>query len=61
MRARPRSRRDAGLIRQALERLQANDEAGGLLLLRDLARSSVLSEWKFFVRGPRCLLSSRRR
>ena len=43
--------RDAKLIRQSLERLQAKDEDGALLLLRDLARSSVLSEWKFFVRG----------
>jgi hypothetical protein len=41
----------AKLIRQALERLQGNDEAGALLVLRDLARGSVLSEWKFFVRG----------
>ncbi len=47
----PEIARDARLIRQSLERLQANDEAGALLLLRDLARSSVLSEWKFFVRG----------
>ena len=47
----PEIARDAGLIRQSLERLQAKDEAGALLLLRDLARSSVLSEWKFFVRG----------
>ena len=39
------------LVRQSLERLQAKDEAGALSLLRDLARSSPLSEWKFFVRG----------
>jgi len=43
--------RDATLIRQSLEQLQANDEAGALMLLRDLARSSPLSEWKYFVRG----------
>ncbi len=43
--------RDAALIRQSLERLQAKDDAGALQLLRDLPRSSVLSEWKFFVRG----------
>ncbi|HEX3448980.1 MAG TPA: hypothetical protein VHS97_12040 [Isosphaeraceae bacterium] len=43
--------RDVMLIRESLTRLQARDEAGALLLLRDLARSSVLSEWKFFVRG----------
>jgi len=47
----PALARDAALIRQSLEVLQANDEAGALLLLRDLARSSPLSEWKFFVRG----------
>ena len=47
----PEIARDARLIRQSLERLQARDEAGALVLLRDLARSSVLSEWKFFVRG----------
>jgi tetratricopeptide (TPR) repeat protein len=47
----PEVARDARLIRQSLERLEAKDEAGALLLLRDLARSSVLSEWKFFVRG----------
>jgi tetratricopeptide (TPR) repeat protein len=47
----PEIARDAALIRQSLERLQAKDEAGALQLLRDLARSSVLSEWKFFVRG----------
>jgi len=47
----PELARDASLIRASLERLQANDEAGALLLLRDLARSSPLSEWKFFVRG----------
>ncbi len=47
----PEVGRDARLIRQSLERLEAKDEAGALLLLRDLARSSILSEWKFFVRG----------
>jgi tetratricopeptide (TPR) repeat protein len=43
--------RDAGRIRQALEKLQAGDEDGAMGVLRDLARSSPLSEWKFFVRG----------
>ena len=43
--------RDARLIRESLTRLQARDEPGAFMLLRDLARSSVLSEWKFFVRG----------
>jgi len=47
----PALARDATLIRQSLEQLQANDEAGALVLLRDLPRSSPLSEWKFFVRG----------
>jgi tetratricopeptide (TPR) repeat protein len=49
--AAPELVRDAGLVRQSLEKLQAKDEAGALGLLRDLARSSPLSEWKFFVRG----------
>jgi tetratricopeptide (TPR) repeat protein len=47
----PEIARDANLVRQSIERLQAKDEEGSLLLLRDLARSSALSEWKFFVRG----------
>ena len=47
----PEIARDASLIRQALERLQVRDDAGAFALLRDLARSSALSEWKFFVRG----------
>jgi hypothetical protein len=47
----PEVARDAALIRQSLERLQAKDDAGALQLLRDLPRSSGLSEWKFFVRG----------
>ncbi len=47
----PQIARDASLVRQALERIQAKDEAGALLLLRDLARNSPLSEWKFFIRG----------
>ncbi|HZW33259.1 MAG TPA: hypothetical protein VFF52_21255, partial [Isosphaeraceae bacterium] len=49
--AAPELARDAQLIRQALEQLQARDEAGAVERLRDLARSSPLSEWKFFVRG----------
>ena len=47
----PEIARDAALIREALERLHKNDEAGASQLLRDLSRSSVLSEWKFFARG----------
>ena len=49
--ASPEIARDAALIREALERLHVNDAAGASQLLRDLPRSSVLSEWKFFVRG----------
>jgi cation transport regulator ChaC len=47
----PEIARDARLIRQSLAQVQARDEAGALLSLRDLARSSELSEWKFFIRG----------
>jgi hypothetical protein len=47
----PELARDASLVRASLKQLEDNDEAGALLLLRDLARSSPLSEWKFFVRG----------
>ncbi len=43
--------REAGLIREALAKIHAKDDAAGLLLLRDLPRSSPLSDWKFFVRG----------
>jgi tetratricopeptide (TPR) repeat protein len=49
--ASPELVRDAGLIREALSKLQAKDETGAMETLRDLARSSPLSEWKFFVRG----------
>jgi hypothetical protein len=41
----------ATLIRQALERVEHNDEAGALGLLRGIGRSSVLAEWKFLIRG----------
>jgi hypothetical protein len=44
-------RSHAALIRQALLRLEKKDDAGAVSLLRDLGRGSVLSEWKFFVRG----------
>ena len=47
----PDRAREALIIRQSLEKLQAGDEAGAMELLRDLPRSSPLSEWKFFVRG----------
>jgi hypothetical protein len=49
--ASPELARDAGLVRKALESLQSGDEAGALGMLRDLPRSSPLSEWKFFLRG----------
>ena len=49
--ASPELVQEARLVRQALEALQAGDEAGALGMLRDLPRSSPLSEWKLFVRG----------
>ena len=49
--AAPELVREAGLVRRALEAIQAGDEAGATAILRDLPRSSMLSEWKFFVRG----------
>ncbi len=42
---------DARLVRQALEKLQAGDDAGAMDGLRGLSRSSPLSEWKLFIRG----------
>lgn len=42
---------EAKMVRQALEKLQAGDEAGAMEGLRGLSRSSPLSEWKLFVRG----------
>jgi tetratricopeptide (TPR) repeat protein len=49
--ASPELVREARLVRQSLEKLQSGDEDGAMAMLRDLARSSPLSEWKFFVRG----------
>ncbi len=43
--------REASLIRESLEKVTAGDAENGLALLRDLPRSSPLSDWKFFVRG----------
>ena len=43
--------REASLIRESLEKLTAGDMENGLAMLRDLPRSSPLSDWKFFVRG----------
>jgi tetratricopeptide (TPR) repeat protein len=42
---------EAALVRQALEALYAGDEAKALGLVRDISRSSPLSEWKLLVRG----------
>ncbi len=42
---------DAALVRQALEALSAGDDASALGLVRDIARTSPLSEWKLLVRG----------
>ena len=42
---------DAALVRQALEALSAGDDASALSLVRDIARTSPLSEWKLLVRG----------
>ena len=47
----PEIAREASLIRESLEKLQTGDDEGGLALLRELPRSSLLSDWKFFVRG----------
>jgi len=42
---------EAALVRQALEALYAGDEAKALGLVRDISRSSPVSEWKLLVRG----------
>jgi hypothetical protein len=47
----PEVSRDAALVRQALEKLCARDDEAAFEALRGLARSSPLSEWKFFARG----------
>ena len=47
----PEIGREASIVRQALEALQAGDEATALGLVRDIARSSPLSDWKLLVRG----------
>ena len=47
----PEIARDAKLIRESLEKICSGDDEGGLTPLRDLPRSSLLSEWKFFARG----------
>ncbi len=47
----PEVGQEAALVRQALEALYAADEATALGLVRDIARSSPVSEWKLLVRG----------
>ena len=47
----PELGQEAALVRQALEALYAADEAKALGLVRDISRSSPLSEWKLLVRG----------
>ena len=44
--------REAGqAVRAAIAAVQAGDEAQGLALVRDIARSSSFADWKLFVRG----------
>lgn len=47
----PEVEREASLIRDAIDKLESGDESGATVLVRDLARSSVLSEWKYFIKG----------
>ena len=42
---------EAARVRQALEALETRDDTKALELVREIARSSPLSEWKLFVRG----------
>jgi tetratricopeptide (TPR) repeat protein len=42
---------EANLIRESLEKITAGDFESGLSSLRDLPRSSLLSDWKLFARG----------
>jgi hypothetical protein len=49
--ASPEVKREADLVRHAIEKLEQGDEAAASSLLRDLARSSILSEWKYFAKG----------
>ncbi len=43
--------REARLVLLALGKIHAGDDEAALEMLRELPRSSLLSEWKFFVRG----------
>jgi tetratricopeptide (TPR) repeat protein len=47
----PEVTRDAALVRAALQKVASGDDSAALEALRELARSSALSEWKYFVRG----------
>ncbi len=42
---------EAALVRQAIDALYAGDDDKALGLVRDIPRSSPVSEWKLFVRG----------
>ena len=43
--------REASLIRESLEKICSGDFENGLAPLRELPRSSMLSDWKLFARG----------
>ena len=47
----PEIAREASLIRESLEKITAGEFESALTSLRDLPRSSLLSDWKFFARG----------
>ncbi len=47
----PAVRQGAKTIRQALSALEAGDEAEAMAALKDVARTSPLADWKYFVRG----------
>ncbi len=47
----PELRRGGRLVRDALETLEAGDEAAALERLRDIARTSPFADWRYFVRG----------
>jgi tetratricopeptide (TPR) repeat protein len=47
----PEIAHEANLIRESLEKITAGDFESGLGALRDLPRSSLLSDWKLFARG----------
>jgi tetratricopeptide (TPR) repeat protein len=47
----PEIAREASLIRESLEKIRAGDFESALTALRELPRSSLLSDWKFFARG----------